>query len=683
MSVVVPAYNAARTIGATLDSLLSQTHSTWEAVVVNDGSTDRTGDIVSDYASRDARIRLISQRNGGESAARNAGLAHTHFGWLLFLDADDWIACRHLEKMTAALAGDRMLDAVHCAYARVAADGHEIEDPYRPPIGDLFPTLARRAAFPVHACVVRKNLIDEVGGFDTTLRTSPDWDLWQRVARTGANFGAVREVLAFYRMSPTGASLDARQLFTDGMRVLARGAAPDPRVPRPHPSYAHGWTQEPVVTQEFYLLAWCAGLMLGADRDARSLFDLVDEHRFPELYPDAVAQCLFEAVPLPSCRGPGGWDTLWPRLRGRIEHFLLALERQSQAPDLAQKALGRLRRMVLHASPTWSIVQEGLTDMKALFDQERQTWQRLAEERERNLAAQQQLLDDLRRSHAVLEADRENWRHLAEQRERTLQQLEQARADSEQLAEERARRLDQQRQILANLQAEHDRRLTETQADNARLEAERNDLKRQMEQRATEVEALRRSDERVVGDFLLNRLRLKTAVRGAAAIKLAVGHSATVARLTLERGLDSGQRHRVMATACDVFPIYSQTFVYQELTQLARQGFSLRFIYSKLDSRDFLQSQFASLWHVKRRLFLSHAVHERDFARYRRRMPAKVEPLVEMLCQASGMAREALISHGNFLQAFSFTRMVEAYRPAYLHSYFFYDRSLMALVASY
>lgn len=663
VSVVIPAYNAARTIGTTLDSLLSQTHSAWEAVVVNDGSTDHTADIVASYASRDPRVRLITQPNGGESAARNTGLAHTRYGWLLFLDADDWIAAEHLEKLTAALAGDRMLDAVHCAYARVAADGGEIEDRYQPPTGDLFPTLARRAAFPVHACIVRKHLVEEVGGFDPSLRTSPDWDLWQRVARGGANFGAVRDVLAFYRMSPNGASLDARQLFTDGMRVLERGVSADPRVLRPHPSYAQGWKQDPVVTQEFYLLSWCAGLLLGSDRDARSLFDLVDDHRFPELYPDAVAQCLFEAVPLPTCQAPSGWDALWPKLRQRVEDFLVALERQAQAPDLAQKALGSLRRKVLHASPTWSIVQEGLSDMKALFDHERQTWQRLAEERERTVAAHQQLLDDLRRSEATLEADRQKWRQLAEERGRAL---EDTRRRLEELAANRALIVDQQQQRIVI------------------VEAERDELRREVAQRTAEVEALRRSDERWVGDLLLNRFRLKAAVYGAANIKRALGQSLSVARLTIERYLSRGpQHHRVIATACDVFPIYSQTFVYQELTQLARHDFDVRFVYSKLDAPDLLQSQFAWLWKSKRRLFLSQANHERDFARYQSRMPAKVEHLVGRLCAASGLSKEALVSHGNFLQAFSFTRMVEAYRPAYLHSYFFYDRSLMALVASY
>ena len=109
----------------------------------------------------------------------------------------------------------------------------------------------------------------------------------------------------------------------------------------------------------------------------------------------------------------------------------------------------------------------------------------------------------------------------------------------------------------------------------------------------------------------------------------------------------------------------------------------MRLIYSKLASRDYLSPQFGHLWKAKRRLFLNRKIHEQDFARYYSLMPEKVEALVDKLCKASGLSRQALLSHDNFLQGFSFTRMAEAYRPQYLHSYFFYDRSLMALVAGY
>jgi glycosyltransferase involved in cell wall biosynthesis len=310
VSIIIPAYNAEKTIADTLDSVLAQTHQNWEAIVVDDGSTDATAEITRGFAERDARIRMIQQANGGESAARNSGITQAHHDWLLFLDADDWISPLYLERMAAALISDPALDAVHCRFARVARDGTHVIEKYVPPAGDMFSTLARRATFPPLACIVRKSLVEAVGNFDTSLRTSPDWDLWQRIARTGARFGSVSEVLAFYRMSPNSASLNARQLFKDGLRVLKQGHSPDPRVKTPHPDHANGLENAQIQTQEFYLLSWCAGLLLGRGDDARPLLEMVKGDNNPELYPDAVAQCIFESAILPKCQPPQAWEEL-------------------------------------------------------------------------------------------------------------------------------------------------------------------------------------------------------------------------------------------------------------------------------------------------------------------------------------------------------------------------------------
>lgn len=334
VSVIVPAFNAAATIAQTLQSVCDQSCGTWQAVVVNDGSGDGTGAIARSFAARDARITVVDQRNKGEAAARNSGIRAALHPWLLFLDSDDWIAPRHLELMTGRLHAAASLDAVVCGYARVAGDGALVIDPYRPPGGDLFPILARRAAFPVHACVVRRTLVEDVGLFDPSLQTSADWDLWQRVARAGATFAVLDDVLAFYRMSPRGRSLEAVQLFKDGMRILRRGQMADPRVPRPHPAHAHG-TAERLHTQQFYLLTWCAGLLLGQHHDPWHLFTLATKDTFPALYAPAIAQCLFEAVPLATCQTPAAWTSLAPVLAPAISRFLADLERHAASPGLA------------------------------------------------------------------------------------------------------------------------------------------------------------------------------------------------------------------------------------------------------------------------------------------------------------------------------------------------------------
>ncbi len=155
-----------------------------------------------------------------------------------------------------------------------------------------------------------------------------------------------------------------------------------------------------------------------------------------------------------------------------------------------------------------------------------------------------------------------------------------------------------------------------------------------------------------------------------------------VERLTI-KALRRDAQPRLMATACWDFPIYSQTFVYQEITQLILHGFDVRFLYSKLNPRDYLPPEFSPLWRGRLRQFLHARAGKRDYAYFRNRMPEKIDKLTGILSHASGMSPEALHNHPHFLQAFSFTRMVEAYNPAYLHSYFFYEGSLFTLIASY
>jgi hypothetical protein len=400
VSVIVPALNAASTLAESLESVISQTYPDWELLVIDDGSSDATLEIASDYARRDPRIRVISQTNGGESAARNTGIAQARYDWLVFLDSDDWIASTHLEKLATELAAHPDLDAVHCGSVRVTGDGTEIRDDYQPPTGDLFPVLARRAAFPVHACMVRKSIVEAVGKLDTSLKTCPDWDLWQRIARAGARFGAVREVLAYYRVRPNSSSSRAEQLFRDGLTVLQRGHAPDQRVPHPLPEYANGLSGDTVESQVFYLLCWGAGLMLGSGQDARELLDHVRDFHYPALYPDAVAQCILEAGTLPASEPREAWERLFPASCRNVERFLEALEAQAQAPGLAAAALQKLKRMILKHSALWkSVIEEDEGEAGERQEHERQLAREAQEQRERVNALDSRLQE--------LSADRE------------------------------------------------------------------------------------------------------------------------------------------------------------------------------------------------------------------------------------------------------------------------------------
>ena len=161
-------------------------------------------------------------------------------------------------------------------------------------------------------------------------------------------------------------------------------------------------------------------------------------------------------------------------------------------------------------------------------------------------------------------------------------------------------------------------------------------------------------------------------------------HQSYLTRLELERLAHRVLgRHRIMATACWRFPIWSQTFVYQELSQLMANGFTLRFLFWEQNPQEYIPSQFSKLWRARRPLIDRPVVWQRDYAFYAERMSEKVDAVVDILCSASGMTTQELRNHYHFSQAFSFTRMVEAYRPDYLHSYFFYEGTLFTFVASY
>lgn len=103
-SIIIPVYNVEPYLRECLDSVLAQTCGDWEAVCVDDGSTDGSAAILAEYAARDSRFRIVTQPNGGLSAARNTGLDHARGDYILFLDSDDWLENKALESINAQLS---------------------------------------------------------------------------------------------------------------------------------------------------------------------------------------------------------------------------------------------------------------------------------------------------------------------------------------------------------------------------------------------------------------------------------------------------------------------------------------------------------------------------------------------------------------------------------------------------
>lgn len=200
ISVVMPCFNAERYVETACRSALEQRVDA-EVIVVDDGSDDASAAKVRGLEERyDGRLRLLQGRNRGPYPARNRALAECHGRYIAFLDADDWWAPTFMAKMVDA--ADRTgADLAYCGWQNVgtAPVGHR---PYVPPAyeaEDPVRALLKGCPWPIHAALIRREVVAAVGGFSERYRTSMDYDFWLRIAARTTNWVRVPEVLAFYR----------------------------------------------------------------------------------------------------------------------------------------------------------------------------------------------------------------------------------------------------------------------------------------------------------------------------------------------------------------------------------------------------------------------------------------------------------------------------------------------------
>lgn len=227
ISVVVPAFNGEPFIASSIESVLEQTYPNVEFVIVDDGSTDRTIDVVQGF---DPDVRLVVQSNAGPGAARNRGAAETTGPLLAFLDQDDTWHPERLQRMTAAMARDGA-SAVLCATRALGENppmGRLVRmDPPSPSIESLLLWQGR-----VVSCgsnlLIERGTFRSLGGFDASLGPVTDWELLVRLVTEGVRLAYLDEPLVDYRWHEGNATHDRseveRALARAYSSILARNA---------------------------------------------------------------------------------------------------------------------------------------------------------------------------------------------------------------------------------------------------------------------------------------------------------------------------------------------------------------------------------------------------------------------------------------------------------------------------
>jgi glycosyltransferase involved in cell wall biosynthesis len=231
VSIIVPVYNAEKTVSETINSVISQSYLNWELILVNDGSTDDSDKIVSSFS--DSRINYTEQKNKGVAHARNTGLNLARGEFIAFLDSDDLWDSSKLEKSVSYLNSfksdlvyskvkmfkDDISNAISYEYVEPII---ETNDYYRLLIFDYIPTLS---------VLLKKSVLDEIGNFDVNLNGTEDWDLWIRIAeKYQINF--ISDELAFYRISENGLSKNRNLHLREEFKVIQKHVLSSNHLPK-------------------------------------------------------------------------------------------------------------------------------------------------------------------------------------------------------------------------------------------------------------------------------------------------------------------------------------------------------------------------------------------------------------------------------------------------------------------
>ncbi len=286
VSVIVPCFNAAATIRETLLSIMGQTYARMEIIVVDDGSSDGSARIVEQLASTDRRIRLISQQNQGVAAARNAGILASNGAHIAPIDADDlWAPDKLARQMEVfELCGDRV-GVVYTWYAQIDAQSRVISLHHRP--DDEGQVLGRicRNNFVGNgsSAVMRKRLVEQVGGYDPGLRAQggqgcEDWKLLLQLSAI-CEFRVIPAHLTGYRSTGSNMSSDTLQMMRSTELVAADSAKEFPQHERALKAHVgdtmFGLFERALLAGQHRASAILLGKMFGHD-PSRALFHLAE-----------------------------------------------------------------------------------------------------------------------------------------------------------------------------------------------------------------------------------------------------------------------------------------------------------------------------------------------------------------------------------------------------------------------
>lgn len=224
ISVIIPAYNAEKTIRETIKSVIGQTFVDWELIVVNDGSQDRTLEVASQI--NDSRIKVFSYSNAGASASRNRGFEKSAGEYIAFLDADDLWTPDKLESQLNALQSHPEAGVAYSWTDYIDEFGRFLNSGWHLSYsGDVYSKLLVRNFLESGSnMLIKRGALNEAGGFDESLMGAEERDLSFRLA-VKCDFISVKKIQVLYRQHINSKSISSNTIVQEheSLRIIARG----------------------------------------------------------------------------------------------------------------------------------------------------------------------------------------------------------------------------------------------------------------------------------------------------------------------------------------------------------------------------------------------------------------------------------------------------------------------------
>ena len=219
VSIITPTYNRAGFVGSAIEHILAQSFQDWELIVVDDGSTDATPEVVEAYRRRDPRIRSVRQANAGLPAARNAGLRVARGEYVAFLDDDDRFLPEKLERQLPLLRQRPELGFVYGPVWMQYEGETCVRKQVPEQLEDKYANLFERNLAQVCSVLARRSAIEAVGGFNERQPRCADYDLWLRLAARFP-FDYTTEPVGVYHRHPRNMSANAVAMLAEHLAIL-------------------------------------------------------------------------------------------------------------------------------------------------------------------------------------------------------------------------------------------------------------------------------------------------------------------------------------------------------------------------------------------------------------------------------------------------------------------------------